>query len=186
MLFWLLDRALLINVLLAMLACGLLLRWWATRRGSYLIAASAILGLAAFIFLLTQLIITDRQRLELNVREMANGVLEGNPEAVFKHLASDFTMGNWRRADFIRNAEATIRRRGISDLHLWDFDVEQLSRIDRKAVLAFRVRAESRWGNVFALCRAHFIFDGAAWKMRELQAFNAVANTKQPLNIPLP
>jgi len=186
MFWWIADRATLFYLLFGMLLCGLLVCWWQSRRGVYLASAGAVAALIALLFLLTITVVTDRQQLELNIRDMAKAVLDGDPEPVFRRLTQDVTIGGHPRDHFIRYADATIRKRFITYIHLWDFDVEELSRADRKARLAFRVRAESRMGDILVLCRAHFVLIGNDWMLQNLQVYNGVANTNQPLTIPLP
>lgn len=178
------DRATLFYLLLGMLGCGVAVCWWKTRRREYLLGLGVIVSLAIGLYLLTLFVITDRQRLPQIIHEMAQGVVDGKPEAVLKHFAGDFKLGSYTPADFKKYATAIINKREVTDLHLWDFDIEELSRENRKATVAFRVRVESRGDDFFALARTYFVLEDQSWKLRDLKLFNMVANTKEEIRLP--
>lgn len=73
---------------------------------------------------------------------------------------------------------------GVNDIHLWDFDVRNVT--DNKAEIWFRCRAGARDGAPFlALCKANFVKEGEAWKLERIRFFNAVANTDQEIPLPV-
>ena len=49
-----------------------------------------IVAAIGLVWLLTQFVVTDRQQIEANVKTMADAVVAGNTDEVFKHVSPDF------------------------------------------------------------------------------------------------
>jgi hypothetical protein len=145
--------------------------------------AAVLLGL---VFLLTRLVVTDRQQLERSLWAMAQGVTEGKPDEVFKHVAKTFHYAGMDRAEFLARADRAIRRRHVTDLYLWRFDPEELDREGKKARVAFNMRVTSDWtdGTQIFLVRADFVLEDGQWRMKTFKIYNPVVNTDQPIPVP--
>ena len=179
------DHAATVMFLLGFVALAFGLGWWYTRLGKYLVAAGGMLLLILLLWLLSLFVVTDRQQIRRNLEAMAQGVLDGKPDAVFKHLAKDFAFEQIGREEFVQRATREIQGRRVKDLHLWDFDFEEFSASQGKAKVAFRARVDLSEGPMaMVLVRANFVREGQAWTMKAFQVFNAVANTDRPLQIP--
>jgi hypothetical protein len=179
------DHAGTIYLILGIVALGLGFVWWNGRKKQVLVALLVVVGLAALTWLLSLFVVTDSQRLRQIIVEMAGGVEDGKPDVVFKHFARTFHHDPMGRADFIARAERIIRKRRVQELHVWDFDFEELSRPNGRAVVAFRVRVASDFGDGFYLFRTRFVLEDNDWRLEDFQIFNPVVNTNQPLQIPM-
>jgi hypothetical protein len=186
MLWWLVDNAKTVYFFLGICALVLIALWWMDRRTKYLIGVAIVIGLAALVWLLGLLIITDRMQIRANLIAMKNGVEEGKPEAVFKHFSKTFAVDNWDRQRFEAQAGQVIQNRRVREIVLWDFDFEAPPDRANKAVLAFRVRGIGDWGEAWYLCRAEFVFEDNHWRMKTIRFFNPVADTDRPIPIPMP
>jgi hypothetical protein len=71
---WLVDNATVLCVLLICAALGWFAAWWTTRKRIFLISLDISAGLLLVVVLLTQLIVTDRQKVEQALRSMTYGM----------------------------------------------------------------------------------------------------------------
>ncbi len=186
MLGWFVDHATAWYLLLGIITLILVAAWYLHRRLVYLAGAAVAVGLILMVWLLTRLVITDRVQLLRNIQTMADAVRAGKPDEAFRHFSADFHFQHLKREEFCRRAAKVIRSQRVSDLHLWDFDIEELDRAKGTARVAFRARAtlEGDRPNL-ALCRLHFRLEGGQWRLLNLQLFNPVTDTDRPINLPL-
>ncbi len=178
--WWLVDYAATVYFFLGILALALAALWWTNRKRYYLGALAVVAGLAAIVFLLGWLIVTDRQQIRANILAMRQGVVEGKPDQVFRHFARNFRHQTMDRQAFIDRAGQAIRRHQVQDVILWNCDFEVPPDRERNAEVAFNVRAIGAWGEAWYLCRAVFVFEDQQLRMSGLQFFNPIANTNQP------
>ena len=183
---WLIDNANIWYVLLGIALLGFGTAWWLHRRPKYLLAAAAALGLIALLWLLTRLVVTDRKQLELNVRAMADAVVEGKADVLLKFLANDFTYEGRKRELIAEGIAKAAKKYQVYDITISGFQIEDLS--DRAATVFFRAMAHSRVDErpYFAASRGSFIKENGQWKLREVRFFNPVVNQTQPIQLPIP
>ncbi len=187
MLWWLVDHATVCYLLLGIAALVLVAAWYLNRRVVFLAYAAGVVGLMVLVWLLTRLVVTDRLQLVRNIQAMAAGVQEGKPEEVFGHFAADFRFEHMKKEEFCQRAAKAIRSQRVQDLHLCDFDTEELDRTKGTARVAFRVRATLPGERPYlALCRLHFRLEGEQWRLLGLQIFNPLTDTDRPIQLPLP
>lgn len=187
MLWWLVDHATVWYLLLGIITLVLVAAWYLNRRLVFLSWAAGVVGLILLVWLLTRLVVTDRVQLVQNIQAMAAGVQEGKPEEVFRYFSADFRYEHLKKEEFRQRAAKVIRRQRVRDLHLWDYDVEELDRSAGTARVAFRVRAMLEGDRPhLALCRLHFRREGGQWRLLGLQLFNPVTDTDRPIQLPLP
>ena len=67
---WLVDNANLWYVLFGMAALGTGAAWWLRRETKYLVGVTIAVGVILLLWLLTRLVVTDRQQLELNISQL--------------------------------------------------------------------------------------------------------------------
>src|SRR5438094_9394520 len=88
---WFVDNANTLYVLFGLIAAAFLIMWrsyqWRKEFLGYAAGALAIMGV---IWLLTLFVPTDRKQLESNVHAMANAVVAGKVDDLFKHISKDF------------------------------------------------------------------------------------------------
>jgi hypothetical protein len=182
---WLVDHAGLLYVLLGLVALALAVSWWMTRERRYLVGLGAVAGLAALVWLLSLVIVTDRQQIRRAVEEMAQAVADNKPGVIVGHLSKDFSYQGLTRATIEQHLAGTIRAYGLTFVKVWDFDFEQLSRAEGKARVAFRARADLGEDITMWLCRADFVLEDGRWRMKGFNVYNPVVNTDQPIQVPL-
>jgi hypothetical protein len=185
MLWWIVDHATVFYLLLGLTALALGAIFWSTRRGGYLLAAGAALALIALVWLLTTIVITDRRQLYLNVQAMARGVEQGDPDKVFVHFSPEFRHGDQDLKSSRDRVTRAIRLKRVSDIHVWSFETEKLSREEKKARVTFLVRFFADGARHLYRCRLDFGFEDGHWRLRGFQVFNPLVNNEQPIQIPM-
>src|SRR5438105_1997064 len=133
---WLVDNANTWFVLLGILGLGLGMAWWIQRQPRLLLGVAAAVALIALVWLLTRLVVTDRQQLQANIREMANAVVEGKADVLLKHLANDFQFQGRQRQDLVDGIARGAKLYRVSNVVISGFDVEEWQ--DRSAKVFFR------------------------------------------------
>lgn len=184
---WFIDNAGSWYLLLGLVTVGFGAAFYVTRRVKWLGAAGAALAAMALVWLLTKLVITDRRQLELNVRAMADAVVEGKAEVLLKHFAKDFKFQGRSRENVAQGVTSAARQHGVNDIHLYQFQVEEISRSKGTATMFFRATAYGGQESLYmAACRAYFVLEGDQWRLKEVRFYNPVVNQDQPLQLPIP
>lgn len=81
-----------LGITLVVLGLGLLAAVRITGRGKFLIWGLVSLGLAALLFVVEAVWVTDNERIEAVVYEIVSAANQGDIEGVLKHLAPDLTL----------------------------------------------------------------------------------------------
>jgi hypothetical protein len=184
-LFWLVDNALLWYLLLGCVLLAVAAYWWMRRKRQFLIAAGIVTALILLVWLLTRVVVTDRQQIRRNIEEMAQAVADNKPDVIAKHLSRDFDYYGLKTDAVVHHIAAASRAYGVSYVRVWDFDFEYLSHAEGRARIAFRARADLGPDITMWLCRAEFILEDGQWRMQHFDVYNPVVNTDQPIQIPL-
>ena len=87
MLYWIVDHVWWHLCLLALAAVILAFVWWIHRRQELLIALAVVSALIALLCIVSWLVITDKQRIENVLYDMADAVTDNRPDDVIPHLA---------------------------------------------------------------------------------------------------
>src|ERR1700683_3671021 len=95
----LVDNATLWYVLFGMSGLAFGAAWWGHRRPKLLLGVAAAVALIALLWLLTRMIVTDRQQLHRNVLAMADAVVEGKSDVLLKYFANDFEFQGRKRKE---------------------------------------------------------------------------------------
>ena len=184
MLAWLVDNANLVYVALGMIVLALGVSWWLDRRVRTLIIAAGVAALIALFWLLTLIVPTDRKQIEANLWAMTRAVIDKKPDDLVKHWTGDFSVKDLSRRELAKAVTQASERFKVGEISLWEFDVKKLT--DTEAEIWFRCAAKSNDGGAFlALCKADFVKEGEAWKLKRIRFFNAVANTDQEISLPV-
>ena len=85
-------------IALALAALLLLVALQVTRQGKYLIAAGILIGLGLILFVVERLVVTDAERIEAVVYELADAVAHSDIEGVEARLAPEVTLGRQAKA----------------------------------------------------------------------------------------
>ena len=187
MLYWIVDRALLLHVLLGFTAAGFGILYWNNRDRKSLRAFSVTLGIGGILWLLTVFIVTDRQRITRNLHAMADAVVAKKPEELKKYLAPElFFNAEKTRVDRDKVLSLAKQQAGalsIEGIRLTQFHFEQLSRTDAKAEVFFSAVIDMQGMTQPCQCKAGFLRRDEAWLLQSLEVFTPVGN--QPIHIPI-
>jgi hypothetical protein len=182
---WLVDNANTWYVLFGMVGIGFGVAWWLQRRSKLLLGVAAAVGLIALTWLLTRLVVTDRKRLELNVRAMADAVVEGKTDVLLKYFANDFEFQGCKRQDLANGVMRGAKQYKVKEIVISAFDVEELQ--ERLATVYFRATvyhgAEDR--PYMPACRVVFVKENDQWRVKEVRFYNPLVNQNQPIPIPI-
>ncbi len=171
MLWWLVDNANLVFLLLGLIALVLGVRFWLTRRGAYLIGAGAVVALIGLVWVLSLLIVTDRRRLVLLVEEVTDKLNRKDFKGAFSHMADEVEFEMSKRSAKVSRkllqwvAESNFKRRDIQEIIVWNVDVEKVER--PAAVVSFYVRPTTETG--YAVCTAECVLVGEDWLVKGLK-----------------
>jgi hypothetical protein len=182
---WLVDNATTVYFLLGVVALGLVAGWWMNRRGKYLIALVVPLGLAALVWLLSLLIVTDNVRLERACQEMAQGIRSRNLDQIFKHISKKFNRANHQALDAagLRDlAQRHLAQREGANVHFSRFSFVDVSRAKGSAQVQFWVHGAGDLEGLPVRCEADFVLEEDAWRMKGFLLF--IGNTTNQYPFP--
>jgi hypothetical protein len=195
---WLFEGRPTVYVLLVAGAVFLLVAWWQTRKRYALLGAGAVVGLIGLYFLLDRLVVTDREQIVRQVREMAAAVKARNIDGLFAQVSDEFQVGGLDKAGFRSYAEQAILGGKVQEVEVWDFDVPSGFRSPHESrvgtstrpteVARIRFKAKPKGpilGDAWFLCRAQFVRDpDGRWRLLHFDVFNPAVDTDQPLPLP--
>jgi hypothetical protein len=188
MFHWVFDNIWIFYVLLVAVAAALGYLWWANQTRGLLIATGVVSALLVLLFLLSWLIVTDREEMTNAVYEMAGGVSANEPDRVVKHLAKDFSYRSLNKAAVATAINQAVTRWGIGDVIVWNFKFDQVSREDKSARVQFHMRVTDRDGLEvgFALCRCEFVIEDGHWRMQSIKFYKPFTDSDQEIPVPVP
>jgi hypothetical protein len=169
---WLVDQAVLVYLLLG---CGLLasvLAWWLQRRRSLALAALVCASLLLLFWLMTRLVVTDRQQLRQLFDELADAVCH-QPTAVPSRLAQDFRYGSLTRAEVLRYLNEHLPHYPLREVRIRQMHFVSVSRAAKHAeveFLAFVFLQTEEMGRPWA-CKAVCVYEDGAWRLARLRTF---------------
>lgn len=185
MLWWLVDNATVVYLILGLSALVLAAIFWSNRRVKFLAVAGVLLGFIGLFFIVTRLVVTDRKQLERNILAMVQGVEEGDAGKVFAHFSRDFRHSGLALPEFRERVGRHIQARQVSDIIVTNYDFKKISRVDGAAEVSFFVtftvgRAE---GRPRYRCRLDFALEAEQWRIKGVELFQF--GSGQPVAIPL-
>jgi hypothetical protein len=184
MLEWLVDHAVAVYVVLGVVALGLLVALWATRKRPYALGLVIVLAVAALFALLTLFVPTDSKRIIGAVQDMEAGVKAHNADRIFANISDQFRLGGLDKKRF----------RGWVDQHLIqvdtitpsDFDKMHIDRAGKVATLEFNVKPKGplTGDTAFYLIKATFVLDpDDRWRLKSFEAFNPFVDSDKPMDV---
>jgi hypothetical protein len=181
---WLVDNFQILSILLGISALAFGAAWWLHRRRQFAIGAAAAVVILVLLWLLTRFIVTDRQQLALNVYAMADAVVAGKSHALVQLLTGDFEFQGHKAPELAAAVVKAAKQYQVNDIHISGIDVEDLTATAAKVF--FRATAHARGDDrpYMVACRATFVKEGTAWKLKQAKFFNPVGN--QEINLPVP
>jgi hypothetical protein len=174
---WIVDNANLFYFLLTAALLILLAMAWSSRETRHWTFAGIAAGMIVLLWLLTRVIVTDRQAIGLNLETMATSVVNKNPDAVLKHVSKDFKYGRLSREDLFKLVDASVRSHNVGYVKLWD---KQIIVNGDTADVRFNFRADAKGGQQYpASAQAKFVRENGQWKLREVQVFKLGTTERQ-------
>jgi hypothetical protein len=187
---WLIDDAAPIYLVLGVVAIGLLVALWVTRKRHWAFALGGVVVLGLLVFLLTLLFPTDQSKILGSIHEMRAAVQRHDADGVMKHIAKDFQFQGVDRSRFQSSVQHVLRERVVDDVNVWEFDEIKIDRPNKTASLAFKAKPsppQSGKEVEHYLIRATFVLDADdQWRMKTFQVFNPFVETDKPMTVPLP
>ena len=181
---WLIDHVDVIYILLGIVALGFITAGWLTRRVKFFVYAAVPLLLIGLIWLLTRFVVTDRQQIEANVGTMADAVVAGDQQTLFKHVSREFSHNHMTREELAKRVTTIAALYKITEVKIWEFEITELSRGNRSAKARFNATVFNRDGPIrVVLCLAEFVLEDNQWKLRHID-FREPAHPDQPIHIP--
>lgn len=182
---WFVDNAHILYVLLGIIGIAFLAAWWLHRRNKLLLGAVIAAGLILLLWLVTRMVVTDRQQLETSVHAMADAALHGKADVLVKLFADDFEFQGRKRKDLADGIVRGAKAYKVSDVVISGFDVEDLQ--ERSAKVFFRATIHHGVDDrpYLVACRASYIKDGGQWRLRNVEFFNPVAANDR-IQVPIP
>ena len=172
MLWWVVDNANTLIVILGLLLLGLTAYWWNTRRRNVGIAALATLGMLVLVWVLSLLIVTDRKQLVANLQKLVDDVGADRIDDAMKLFAEDVKvkalgkLSAESRKDLQAKTRATLQQQGLKQFVVWNVDVKKVDRPRAQVTFLVRPAEESK----FVSCEADFVLVGDMdWRIQELR-----------------
>src|SRR5689334_16404862 len=120
---WLIDNASIWYVLLGIIALGFGTAWWLRRTKQYLVGLGITVAVIGLLWLLTQLVLTDRKQIETSIHAMADAAVAGKADVLLNHFSSDFTLHGKKGRDLADAAILGARQHKLSDIVIRNFTV---------------------------------------------------------------
>jgi hypothetical protein len=182
---WLVDDPTFVYVILAALAVILGVAWWRTKQGKLLIAALVAIALIGGVWLLSHYAVTDAKRIQHAVEAMAAAVQRHDVNTIVSHTSRDFDYHGTRREPARQSLQDIMMRGDVTEVVVWDFEAENISRAEGSASMLFMVKPKGNWNSgTHFLCRAHFVLEDGEWRMQSFAIFNPVVDTNKEVIVP--
>ncbi len=180
---WFVDNANALYVLLGIVAAGLLAMCWLNKRVKFLGYAAGVVVLIGLVWLMTQFGNSDAKQLETNVNAMADAVVAGKVDELFKHVSKDFNYKGMSREILNVAAQREMRAGRVKGLRISSFRVEEVSRANKSATTSFLVRVTGD-GEGFFRTQADFVLEGDQWKLKSMRFYNPAVEQDKEIDLP--
>jgi hypothetical protein len=182
----LIDESTIVYIVLILVCAGLLFAWRRTRKWGFLAGTGVGFILVIVFAILTQLIATDRQKIEKTIRASALAVEKKDIAAIDHNLASDFHYRSWSRKVALEKFNEAMQNGNAKDVQVWDVAVDSLDKEKGTAHIIFMAKPHGNWSDA-----AHFRVEASLvrekdgqWRLVTFDIFEPFVNSKQPYPIP--
>lgn len=177
MLAWIADQANVLYFVLGVAVLLLLAIGWRTRRAKYWGYAAGAAGLLLLVYLLTKLVVTDRQQIALNLDAMRQATIDAKPDALFAHISKDFRYGHKTRDELYQRVANAIKANKVKGIQIRS---QQVTVNGDAGEVLFNFTAEPDGGSPFtASAKTKFVREGGQWKLIELVFFRLGTTERQ-------
>ena len=180
---WLVDNSINLYILLGIIAAGFVVAWKFNRRVKFLGYAAGVIILMCLVWLLTLFVVSDSKQLEMNAHAMADAVVAGSVDDLFKHISKDFRWKGIDREMMYEGVKRSIAAHKVTRVNITSFRVEELSRAKSFARTSFLVSANAE-GDILFRTEADFGLEGEQWKLKTLRFYRAIGGQDQEIELP--
>jgi hypothetical protein len=180
---WLTDNATTLYILLGLIAVALFMIWRSNRQNKYLGYAAGALLLIGLIWVLSRFHITDSKQLEMNIHAMANAVVDGKMDDLFKHVSNDFVWKGQTRDMLYKAIRRAVEEHQVKNVRITSFEIKEVSRAKKFAKTSFLVTATANREIMFRT-EAHFVLEGDQWGLKTMRFFPAIGGQDQEIDLP--
>jgi len=180
---WLIDQPTWAYYLPVLSAGGFLFAWWRTRSRLHLALAASMFVLVGAVWLIDALVVTDREMVEANTREILRGADAKDMERIRKHLSPQFQSGGFGLEEALLEAERRLP--ALRRLSLKSVDVEYADggpRMKMKSTCQVLISGDlGVFGgeNIPCQVRFHFFREGEAiWRVRQVELYEGTGNRR--------
>src|SRR5262245_45163145 len=181
--YWLIDHVDIWQFLLGIVALGYGVAFYLTKRVRYLAIAGGLVAAIILLWFAPNWIVTDRKRIELNVREMADAVAAQKFEKLRAHLADDFEYGGAGADEVARLAVQAAKAHKVGTIEIRGCKIENFDSGAGTAEAYFIANVDAN--TYICNCRGYFRRVGDRWKMYKLEAFKPFVDQNAPIQIPI-
>jgi|GEM_PF-2381631 len=182
---WLVDDPTFVYAVLAALAVILGVAWWRTKQGKLFIAVLVAIALIGGVWLLSHFGVTDAKRIQHAVEAMAAAVERHDVNTIISHTSRDFDYHGTSRESARQKLQDIMSRGDVTEVVVWDFEAENISRAERSANMLFIVKPKGNWNSgTHYLCRARFVLEDGEWRMQSFAIFNPFVDTNKEIIVP--
>jgi hypothetical protein len=186
MLSTLVDHSFIIYVVLILLCSGLLFAWRRTRKLWYLAATGFGFVLVLVFAILTNVVVTDRQKIETTIRNSAAAVEHRDVETIRRGLAKDFQFHSADSKTFIEKGREILERGDVKELAVWDLAIDSLDKSNGTARVSFMAKPRGNWSQgVHYRVEAELVRESdGQWRVRTFEVFKPFVDAREPQQIP--
>jgi hypothetical protein len=189
MLYWIVDNDLVVQVLLGVMAIGLGMAWWQTRKKFWLIGTGVAVVLMLVVLWLALTVVTDRMQIERNIDGMRTAINAGNAEEAAKFFADEITVETNSGLIKLSNkrlqtlAKGNMQKYGVKQVETFRVKFEELDRPN--AVVNFVVRADDDPAKT-GRCRMEFtLTPQGKWRVKAFTVVYLLGDQKTPALFPI-
>jgi hypothetical protein len=138
----------------------------------------AAISATAFLLLLAlkacdKFVESDREQIERKLKEMSEGVRDGNLDRVFVHVSESFRYGSWNKAQLREEGQRARQSQLLTEIPIWALSVHEIGKDDATATADFGVKAKGQGIAENQLnCRARFVRDpDGEWRLQGFELY---------------
>ncbi len=181
---WLVDNTNTICILLGLIAAALVATWRFNQRVKFLGYAVGVLVLLVLFWLATRIIETDSKQLEKSVGAMAQAVMDGKVDDLFKHISKDFVYKEMTRDMLYAAARKSIESHRVKNIRISKFRMEEPILAKKSARTSFLISGSAVDFDFFYRVETDFVWEGDTWKLKTMRFYNPVVNQDQEIRLP--
>jgi hypothetical protein len=181
----LVNHPLPIYIVLGIIALGLLIALWKTRKRGYALGLAGVAVAAFLVWLVISLIPTDQKQIAGAIQDMGEGVRKADVNRIFANISDQFRLGGMQKETFRTFVADRLRRGDVTEVVAYDLEDAQVSRPNRTATIEFKVKPHGNavQEGTFYFCKATFVLDSDnRWRLKDFILNDPVTN--RPLDIP--